>query len=71
MTEKKPGTEKNPGKSPTLAHKGTARRRENEARLAAALRENLRRRKAQARARTAPADEPDSGKPDPDRRGEG
>jgi hypothetical protein len=42
-----------------------AARTEREARLAAALRENLRRRKAQARARQEKAAADDAGRPEP------
>jgi hypothetical protein len=43
---------KRPPKSPTLSDQGRQARDDREARLARALRENLRKRKAQARQRT-------------------
>ncbi len=48
-----------PPKKPKLSERGREARRDREARLAEALRENLRKRKAQARGRSGAGEGPD------------
>ncbi len=59
-----------PPKQPKLSEKGRETRRDREARLAEALRANLRKRKAQARGRRGSGGEPGGGQGGPPEGGE-